>query len=246
HYQPIIDLKSGVVNEVEALVRWHHPSRGFIMPDDFIYLAEELGAVVQIGEIVLRKACRQLREWQLANIKVQRIAVNISNTQIREINFSELIAEILRETELPPESLVLELTESVLLADVEQNIEVLQKLKKIGISIAVDHFGSGYSSLSYLKHFPIDILKIDRSFINDIDDGQHNIGVLTAVAVLARSFHLKTVAEGIETIEQLRCLCDLNIDAGQGFLISKALPPDELIKGLKSGTFHYDAMHTTD
>jgi diguanylate cyclase (GGDEF)-like protein/PAS domain S-box-containing protein len=246
HYQPIVDLRSGAVLEVEALVRWRHPSRGLIFPDAFISIAEEIGAIAQLGEIVLRKACRQLREWQLANMTIQRVAVNISSMQIRQKNFLPMVAEILKETGLAPNALILELTESILMLDAEQNIDTLQKLKKTGIFIALDDFGTGYSSLSYLQRFPVDILKIDRSFINDIRDKHNNAGIINAVAALARSLNLQVVCEGIETMEQLRFLCDLNVDTVQGYLLSKALPAIELVKGLQSGTFSTPVMLCTE
>ena len=237
HYQPLIDLNSGVMLDLEALVRWRHPTLGLIFPDNFIELAEEMGTIVQVGEIVLRAACRQFSTWQLAGMQVQRISVNISSLQFRQPNFTAMVARVLDETGLQPDALVLELTEGVLLADVEQNIEILRQLKASGIAIAVDDFGTGYSSLSYLKRFPVDILKIDRSFIGDVTDNHDSAGIVTAIVALARSLNLRIIAEGIETLEQLRFLCDLGVDVGQGYLMSKPLPAGELANGVRSGNF---------
>ncbi len=236
HYQPLVDLASGATLDLEVLVRWRHPTRGLIFPDKFIELAEEMGTIVQVGEIVLRAACRQFRAWQLAGMKVQRVSVNISSLQFRQPNFAAMVIGILAEAGLQPDALVLELTEGVLLADVEQNIEILRKLKASGIAIAVDDFGTGYSSLSYLKRFPVDILKIDRSFIGDVTDNHDSAGIVTAIVALARSLNLQIVAEGIETAEQLRFLCDLGVDVGQGYLMSKPLPAAELASAVQSGS----------
>ena len=237
HYQPLIDLTSGAMLDLEVLVRWQHPALGLIFPDQFIELAEEMGTIVQVGEIVLRGACRQFRAWQLAGMDVQHLSVNISSLQIRQPNFTAMVTKVLDEAGLQPDALVLELTEGVLLADVDQNIEILQRLKASGIAIAVDDFGTGYSSLSYLKRFPVDILKIDRSFIGDVTDNHDSAGIVTAIVALARSLNLKIVAEGIETLEQLQFLRDLGVDVGQGYLMSKPLPAAGLVSGLQSGIF---------
>jgi len=235
HYQPQVSLVTGELTGVEALLRWQHPELGLVSPGEFIPLAEETGLIVPIGEWALHAACAQARAWQDAGIPALRVAVNLSPRQFRHKDLGRVVARVLRETGLDARLLELELTESLLMRDVEQTIAVLNGLKRMGVSISIDDFGTGYSSLSYLRRFPIDTLKIDRSFIEHIADHADGTAIAQTIIVLAHNLKMNVVAEGVEQPAQLRFLSDQGCDAMQGYYFSKPLPADELTPRLLAG-----------
>jgi diguanylate cyclase (GGDEF)-like protein/PAS domain S-box-containing protein len=230
HYQPVIELETGRITGVEALVRWIHPVRGLVPPLDFIPLAEETGLIVPIGRWVMREACRLAVELQdrFPSNPPLHMAVNISARQIARPELVDEVREILTETGLDPGSLILEITETVMMQDMELSIERLGMLKQLGVQLAVDDFGTGYSSLNYIRRFPVDILKVDKSFIDGVNEGGEASALTEAVIKLAGILNLKPVAEGIERADQLQRLLELNCDMGQGFLFAKPLPSQEL------------------
>jgi len=228
HYQPRLAVDSLKITGVEALVRWQHPQLGLVSPAEFIPLAEDNGLIVPIGEWVLRTACRQTREWQEKGFPALRVGVNVSARQFHEQHFAEIILEILEETGLAPEYLELELTESSIMSDAQATIDVLAGLKAMGVTISIDDFGTGFSSLSYLKRLPIDALKIDRAFIRDVSTDPDDAALVMAIVTLAHNLRLQVVAEGVETDEQLRFLHLLRCDEVQGYRFSKPLPANEL------------------
>jgi len=228
HYQPLIDLKSGRVISLEALLRWCHPERGLIHPLEFIPLAEENGMIVPMGEWVLATACRQNKEWQEAGNPLSSVSVNLSARQFRQKSFVRTVESILAESNLDPQFLELELTESLLFESNGASTNRLKDLKALGIKISIDDFGTGYSSLSYLKCFPIDTLKIDRSFVGDIPSNEGDSAIASGMIALAHGLHMKVTAEGVETQAQLDFLRERECDAIQGFLMSPAVPPEEV------------------
>jgi diguanylate cyclase len=228
HYQPQFDLTSGVVNGAEALIRWMHPVQGQRPPTQFIPAAEESGLIADIGEWVLNEACEQFQRWQRAGTNVPRISINVSPGQLRHKQFTNQVRDALIRFGVPPWALELEITESVLLAGEEQTTQTLRALTQLGVGIALDDFGTGYSSLSYLRRFPVDVIKIDRSFVSDIPDNPDACAIARAVVAMAQSLRKATTAEGIETVAQLEFLRSLGCDSGQGYLYSKAVPADEL------------------
>jgi diguanylate cyclase (GGDEF)-like protein/PAS domain S-box-containing protein len=219
-YQPTINLLTGEIIGVEALLRWCHPERGLVMPEQFIAIAEECGLIVPIGRWVLEDACRQARAWQSAGLPSKCIAVNISSVELRARSFTSGVREILAETRLEPRYLELELTETFLMLDSKATADVLNELKDIGVRLALDDFGTGYSSLSYLKRFPIDALKIDRSFIHDIATDADDASIVNAVIGMGNNLRMGVVAEGVETREQLEILQRQGCPQGQGFYFS--------------------------
>jgi diguanylate cyclase (GGDEF)-like protein/PAS domain S-box-containing protein len=227
HYQPLVDLAAGTIDGVEALIRWRHRSRGLIPPAEFIPLAEETGLIVPIGAWVLRTACLQARAWQMRLKRPMRVAVNLSARQFRHPELVPQVAQVLEETELAPELLELEITETIAMHDVGGSQKTLRELKALGVRITLDDFGTGYSSLSYLKTFPIDSLKIDRSFIQDITTSKSDVAIAVASIAFAHGLDLRAIAEGVETHSQLDILRLHDCDAMQGFLVSRPLPPDE-------------------
>lgn len=227
-YQPIVDLKTGNVTGAEALVRWNHPQFGLLAPDKFIPLADETGLIIEIGEWVLRRACMQTRSWHDAGFHPLSISVNVSAVQLGQPQLLNHVAGVLSETGLDPACLELEITESVLMQDAQASINMLRALKEMGIKISVDDFGTGYSSLSYLKRFPIDILKIDRSFTRDVVTDPDSSAIVTAITALARSLKLSVVAEGVETTEQLNFMREEKCDRAQGYLFGRPLSPEAL------------------
>ena len=233
-YQVKVDLVSGRMSGVEALVRWHHPEMGLVPPNDFIPLAESLGVISDIGEWVLREACRQCQQWRDLGLPPVRIAVNVSALQFHETDIPLVVGSALRDTGLPPHLLELELTESVLMQRVDEVAEVLRDLRAMGVRISIDDFGTGYSSLSYLKRMPIDALKVDRSFINDIfsEDGgvaEEGGSIVSTIITLAHNLRLKAIAEGVETVAQAYFLRQRGCDEVQGFLISRPVSGEDLI-----------------
>ncbi len=235
HYQPRIDLRTGEVTGAEALLRWTHPSRGQVSPAQFIPVAEDCGLVVPIGKWVLREACQQSRAWVDAGLPMVTIAVNISAMELRNEGFLESVFEILADTGLDPTSLELELTESVLMKHAESATSILTALRARGVQIAVDDFGTGYSSLSYLRKFPVDALKIDRSFVHQITNGSGETTIVTAVISMARSLNLRVVAEGVETLEELAFLQVHQCDEAQGYYFGRPEPPEEFARLLEIG-----------
>ena len=228
-YQPLIDLSTNKVSGMEALLRWQHPERGMVSPGDFIPLAEETGLIEPIGDWVLRAACQQNKKWQDAGYPPVKVSVNMSARQFSKKNLVENITNILDETGLKPEYLGIEITESVIMQDVKSTISKLQKLHNMGISLSIDDFGTGYSSLSYLKLFPINDLKIDRSFVFNITTDSTDAAIALSIIVLAHSMNLNVVAEGVETMEQLEVLRKQGCDIVQGFLFSRPISAEEFV-----------------
>ena len=227
YYQPIISLESGEVTGVEALVRWIHPKRGMILPLDFISVAEETGLITQIGTYVLREACEQVKIWRNNSHSKLWVAVNISGRQFQDKNLTKVVEETLREAGLSGDGLRLEITESVAMKDLVHSIRVLSDLNKLGVNISLDDFGNGYSSLNYLKQFPLRVLKIDRSFIQDNDSNQNAEAITSAIIFMGQTLNLEVVAEGVETEEQLKFLKSQFCDEAQGFLFGRPMPAEE-------------------
>jgi diguanylate cyclase (GGDEF)-like protein/PAS domain S-box-containing protein len=227
HYQPKVNLVTGEITGVEALIRWQQPDRGLVPPSQFVPIAEDCGLILPIGRWVLREACRQAREWQVADLPFKRISVNVSAAEFRDKAFVKHVATILAETGLDPCYLDLELTEGVLMADAESTGAILYALKAIGVHLAVDDFGTGYSSLSYLRQFPIDVLKIDQSFVRQITADPDDSTIVSAIIDMGKNLKQRVIAEGIETQEQLVFLQARRCDEGQGYLFSRPLPASE-------------------
>jgi EAL domain-containing protein (putative c-di-GMP-specific phosphodiesterase class I) len=229
HYQPVIELESGRISGVEALVRWQHPERGLVPPLEFIPLAEETGLIVPIGRWVMREACAYaVRLRELMRGTSIHMAVNLSARQLQRPEIVRDVADILEETQLPPELLVIEITESVMMQDMDLSIERLAQLKHLGVQLAIDDFGTGYSSLNYVRRFPVDILKVDKSFIDGVSEGGESSALTAAVIELAGILNLTPVAEGIERADQLQRLLELRCALGQGFLFAKPLEASAL------------------
>jgi diguanylate cyclase (GGDEF)-like protein/PAS domain S-box-containing protein len=227
HYQPRVDLTTGQITGMEALVRWEHPDLGLVPPAEFIPLAEETEVIIPLGEWVLRTACLQTKIWTENGFRHMPVAVNLSPRQFRHQDLVEVVERVLKATNLEPRFLELELTESVLLENIETTIGTLHQFQKMGIQIAIDDFGTGYSSLSYLKRFPINCLKIDRSFVADIPADPDNAAIVKAIITLAGSLNLKVIAEGVETMKQLEFLRSTGCHEMQGYLFSKPVPVEQ-------------------
>ena len=234
-YQPKVNINTGEIIGMEALVRWKHPEQGLVSPDRFIPLAEETGLIVSIGEWVLRTACAQNKAWQEAGFPPMRVAVNTSVCQLQQPNFVETVAWVLRETGLDSQWLELEITESAIMEDLDFMIKVLSELREMGILIAIDDFGTGYSSLNYLKRFPINALKIDRTFIHDLIANPNDAAIASAIIAMAQSLGLEVIAEGVETEEQLNFLQQRQCDKMQGYLFGKPMPAETFETLLKLG-----------
>ncbi len=232
-YQPKLCLLTGRLLGMEALLRWNHPEKGMIRPDQFISVAEETGLIIPIGKWVARQSCRMSKDLTAAGFGHLQVAINVSPKQFSDPELVSSIAAILREEALDPSLLELELTEGLLLEATEDTRQQLDSLKKLGLSLAMDDFGTGYSSFSYLKKFPIDVIKIDRSFIRDIPDDEDDMEITSAVIAMAHNLKLKVVAEGIETAAQLAFLRRHRCDVGQGYLFDKPIPGEELIEKLQ-------------
>ncbi|MGU3309706.1 putative bifunctional diguanylate cyclase/phosphodiesterase [Pseudomonas sp. M5A4_2d] len=235
HYQPKLDLHSGKIVGAEALIRWHQPDHGWIYPSAFIPVAEDSGLIVPLSQWVLRQACEQARAWQAAGLPPTCISVNISAIDFRQRNFVVNLAAILEQTGLTPQLLELEITESVLMQNVDDTLTTLREIKTLGVRLSVDDFGTGYSSLSYLRRFPIDVLKIDQSFIRGLSNNSQDAQLISAIISLGKSLDLNIVAEGVETIAQLQFLKAHQCEEGQGFLFSKAVAADEFAQLLQTG-----------
>jgi diguanylate cyclase (GGDEF)-like protein/PAS domain S-box-containing protein len=244
YYQPQVDLLSGSVVGVEALIRWRHPSMGMVRPDRFINLAEETGLIVPIGAWVLRTACRQHSDWQDAGYGPLRVGVNLSARQFADPGLVRQIERVLQETGMPPSSLEIEITESLVMEDVEGAIRTMGELKRMGVKLSIDDFGTGYSSLSYLRRFPVDVLKIDRSFVRDIACSEDDAAMVSAIIELARGLRMRTIAEGVETEAQLDYLRRRGCDEVQGHVYGRAVPGADLEAMLRRG--RQVAPHSVD
>jgi diguanylate cyclase (GGDEF)-like protein/PAS domain S-box-containing protein len=227
HYQPTVRLATGEIVGFEALVRWHHPTRGVVSPLDFIGIAEATGLIVPLGRWVLAEACRQAVAWGAGTIRTLKMAVNVSVRQFDHCDLAAMVTEVLAETGMPAEQLVLEMTESVLLSDTDENLTQLHRLKAVGVTLAMDDFGTGYSSLAYLRRFPLDVLKIDRSFVERLGGDASDVALVRTIARLGQSLGLATVAEGIQNAGQLAALREMGCDFAQGYHLSRPLPAGE-------------------
>jgi predicted signal transduction protein with EAL and GGDEF domain len=220
HYQPIVSVASGAITGFEALVRWQHPTRGTLAPADFIPIAEEVGAIVPLGEWVMRTAAAQQKKWERLGCVGGRVTVNISARQFQRRDLPEIVGRIVSEFAIRPGTFELELTESTMMRDVTEGMRALSQLREMGVSISMDDFGTGYSSLSYLKNFPISSIKIDRSFIHDLNIDPFDEAISLAIIALARSLKMRVIAEGVETQAQLLKLRRMGCDEAQGFYFS--------------------------
>ena len=227
HYQPLIDIETGRVSSLEALVRWQHPKRGAISPARFIPIAEDSGLILAVGEFVLTTVCNQIRSWLDGGIAAVPVAVNVSAMQLQRQNVVELVRATLARCRVSSNLLALEITESALLENVQQNVAPLQVLRTNGVKIEMDDFGTGYSSLSYLKQLPVDALKIDRSFIRYLHANPIDEAIVSAIIAMAHSLRLRVIAEGVETEEQLAVLRAHGCDVAQGYLFARPMPADE-------------------
>jgi EAL domain-containing protein (putative c-di-GMP-specific phosphodiesterase class I) len=235
HYQPKVNLRTGLITGAEALLRWTHPSRGPIPPAQFIPVAEDCGLILPIGNWVMREACTQARAWMVAGLPLATMAVNISAVEFQDENLAGAVFAILEEVGLDPKSLELELTESVLMKRAESTAAILQTLRERGTRVVVDNFGTGYSSLSYLQKFPIDALKIDKSFVRQIAGAQGATSIVSAVIGMCRSLGLRVTAEGVETREELGFLQSQHCDEAQGYYFSLPVPAQQFASLLRTG-----------
>lgn len=229
HYQPKLNLEDGKITGVEALIRWDNPELGVINPGEFVPLAEETGLIMQIGEWALREACRACKSWQEQEYEPIVVAVNLSPKQFRHQDLAQVVATVLEETGLEPHYLELEITETAIMDNVDVAINKLNDIKKMGVEISVDDFGTGYTSISYLKQFPVKVLKIDQSFIKGLPNNQDDIAIVSTLIALAHNLSMKVVAEGVETAEQLQFLADQNCDMIQGYFLSRPLPEKKIV-----------------
>jgi EAL domain-containing protein (putative c-di-GMP-specific phosphodiesterase class I) len=228
HYQPILDLWSGTPTGIEALIRWRHPHRGLLYPQQFVPIAEECGLILPVGRWAMNEACRQNRAWQDAGLPPMRIAVNVSAVELRHRDFVEGVRKCLSDSGLSASHLELELTETFLMQDSVSTARVLRSLKEVGVQLALDDFGTGYSSLSHLKGFPIDTLKVDKSFVNELETNPDDASIVSAVIGLGRSLNIRVVAEGVETAAQLARLQEKQCPEGQGYFFSRPVAAEEL------------------
>jgi diguanylate cyclase (GGDEF)-like protein/PAS domain S-box-containing protein len=228
YYQPKVDLQNNQITSVEALVRWQHPTMGLLPPKDFIPLAEETGLIGAIGEWVMERSCRQARQWQQAGLGDIAVSVNLSPQQFRKGDVLEVVDRVITNTELDTGMLELELTESLIMEDLEKNIDLLTQMRERGIELSLDDFGTGYSSLNYLKRFPMDILKIDRTFVRDLDQNPDDAAITRAIIEMAHSLNMRVVAEGVETGTHLEILRNMGCDIIQGFHVSRPIPESDM------------------
>ncbi|KPN88805.1 diguanylate cyclase [Lysinibacillus sp. ZYM-1] len=238
-YQPQVNLKTGTIESVEALVRWRHPNRGFVSPELFIPIAEECGLIIPLGKWILETACHQAKLWEEQGLPPIKVAVNLSLGQLFQRDLVEMVDEILQRTKLDAKYLQLEITESMTM-NIDQMTQLLHELKALGIQIAVDDFGTGYSSLSYLKDFPIDCLKIDRTFVRNVPHNPNDEALVSMIISMAKHLRLKVVAEGIEEVEQLSFLMDGGCDYIQGYLFSRPISPQQISETFQDLHHHVD------
>ena len=236
HFQPRVDLRSGIVTGAEALIRWREPELGLIPPSTFIPLAERKGLIAPIGHWVLETACRQAQEWMQAGMAPLRLAVNLSLGQLKDADLARAIREMLKLRGLSASFLELEVTETFAMDDAEMTVTALTALNGMGLALAIDDFGTGYSSLSYLKRFPVSYLKIDQTFVRGIPADHDDMAIVRTIIAMAKNLGLRTIAEGVETPEQLAFLTAEGCDEGQGYLFSRPLPADELVRILREGS----------
>ncbi|MBC8031561.1 MAG: EAL domain-containing protein [Pyrinomonadaceae bacterium] len=237
YYQPQVDLVTNRIVGAEALIRWQHPQRGLLLPADFISLAEDSGLILQMGEWALRAACTQATLWRKDGLEGLRVSVNVSPHQFQQDNFVETVAQILAETAVDPATVDLEITETSIMENADRVVTRLSQLQRMGLRIAIDDFGIGYSSLGYLKRLPIDMLKIDRTFVSDATTDPDDAALVMTIITLAHNLRLKVMAEGVETEEQLRFLRLLKCDEGQGYFFGKPWPPGEFFtKAIGAGS----------
>jgi EAL domain-containing protein (putative c-di-GMP-specific phosphodiesterase class I) len=227
YYQPKVSVASGDIVGVEALLRWRHPDRGLVSPDDFMPVLEETGLIVSVGEWVITAACAQIAEWSRQSIEPVPVAINLSARQFVNKDLGTTIKRILEENGIAPELIEFEITESSVMANTEESTGILKFLGQLGVGLSIDDFGTGYSSLGYLKRFPLDALKIDRSFVRDITTSTDDATITRAVISMAHSLGLKVIAEGVETLEQITFLTEHGCDELQGYYFSSPLPADE-------------------
>jgi EAL domain-containing protein (putative c-di-GMP-specific phosphodiesterase class I) len=229
HYQPLVELEDGRIAEVEALVRWRHPRRGLVGPGEFIPLAEETGLIVPLGRWVLETACRQVRAWQQAlGAESLALSVNLSARQLAHPGLADEVRAILDDTRLEPDRLKLEITESIAVADTCANRETLWALRRLGVRLAIDDFGTGSSALNYLRRFPVDTLKIDRSFVEELGQDMRTTAMVGGIVAFAKSLGLHVTGEGVETAEQSHYLRSMGCDQGQGYLFARPIAAPEL------------------
>jgi len=243
HYQPLVELTTGRITGLESLLRWNHPTRGLISPAKFIPIAEQIGFIGQLGQWVLQKACTDMGHLSQDEMAAIPVAVNVSGRQFRHNNLVAKIQEVLETSTLGPEMLELELTENVLMDDSANHTSTLDKIIRMGVKISIDDFGTGYSSFRYLKTFPIDTLKIDRSFIQDLPHNPHNASLVASMIHMGHSLGLCVLAEGVETEAQVRFLKDHDCDRAQGFFFAKPEPLDSLLPMIKTGYLARPVMH---
>ncbi|MBA2709113.1 MAG: EAL domain-containing protein [Tatlockia sp.] len=231
-YQPIINLKTGKISSVETLLRWNHPTKGVIQPLQFIPIAEESRIIILLGEWVFRNACMQNKIWQTMGLKPIPVAINVSGIQMMRDNFADLIRQVIDDSQLPPQYIEIELTESSIMDDKQQNIHTLQRIREMGVSLTIDDFGTGYSSLNYLREFPVNKLKIDQSFVRDCNINTNGASIVDAIIAMGHGLKLTVLAEGIETIDQLRFLKECGCDEGQGFFIGQPMSANDFAEHL--------------
>ena len=237
HYQPIVSLSNGAITGVEALARWQHPRQGNITPSEFIPIAEETGLINDLGALVLRESCRRMVALGQANPDAAKLtlSVNISGRQFKRPDFVEEVAGILAETGIDPSLVRLELTESVLMDNADEAVDTIKRLKSQGVKVVIDDFGTGYSSLSYIQRFPFDSLKVDRSFVGNMNEAEQNMEIVRAIIAMAHKLGLEVVAEGVELAEHRTALTDLHCESAQGFFFSRPVPGEELDALLRRG-----------
>jgi diguanylate cyclase (GGDEF)-like protein len=246
HYQPKVDAQTGMISGAEALIRWRHPVRGLVPPGTFLPMAENCGLIESIGNWVIHEACRQAGAWQQEGLQPTRVAVNLSAFQFRNGNLLGTIRRALHDAHLDPTYLEVEVSESALMSDPEESVNILKQLRKMGVVVSVDDFGTGYSSMSYLQRFPIDKLKIDRTFINAVTSNNDDASIVSAIVSLGHTLKLKVIAEGVETPEQLEFLQRLGCDQYQGYHYSAAMPANELADLIRAGGHHQKAAAIQD